>query len=81
VAVFFGVGSSSHFDRNFQDKGRQENQSLISSSSSSSPELHVPQPERQKKQPASTTTKPQKPDAKVIGWVDGKTSQAPPQWK
>jgi hypothetical protein len=51
----------------------------ISSSSSSSPELHVPQPERQKKQPASTTTKPQKPDAKVIGWVDGKTSQAPPE--
>ena len=51
----------------------------ISSSSSSSPELHVPQPERQKKQPASTTTKPQKPDAKVIGWVDGITSQAPPE--
>ena len=51
----------------------------ISSSSSSSPELHVPQPKRQKKQPASTTTKPQKPNAKVIGWVDGITSQAPPE--
>ena len=53
----------------------------ISSSSSSSPELHVhvPQPKWQKKQPASTTTKPQKPNAKVIGWADGITSQAPPE--
>ena len=38
-----------------------------------------PQPKRQKKQPASTTTKPQKPNAKVIGWADGITSQAPPE--
>ena len=38
-----------------------------------------PQPKQQKKQPASTTTKPQKPDAKVIGCVDGITSQAPPE--
>jgi hypothetical protein len=51
----------------------------ISFNNSSSPELHVPQPRWQKKQPASTTTKPQKPDAKVIGWVDGITSQAPPE--
>lgn len=51
----------------------------ISLYSSSSPEFHVPQSKRQKRQPASTTTKPQKPDAKVIGWVDGITSQAPPE--
>ena len=51
----------------------------ISFNNSSSPELHVPQPRWQKKQPASTTTKPQKPDAKVIGCVDGITSQAPPE--